>query len=152
MGFKRDRNPECPLTGSPICVKFGRTVFCSCILYNHGFCTVGHLSVKAFFVLRTSSPPSCYPTKLPMLYAMCHLSSNFRTLHPSVFVCTGAECRLDKAEYQQWAMKLALIDCLKDFQWHTVKQPYGSNQCTKTGDIHENQSFRLQKGSQVCLL
>jgi len=112
---------------------------------------VGHLGVKAFFGVRTSSPPSHYPPKLPILYAMCQLSSNFRTLHPSVFICTGTECRLDKAEYQQWTMKLALIDRLKGFQWRTVKRTYGSNQCTKTGDIHENRSFRQQKGSQVCL-
>ena len=74
-----------------------------------------------FFCVRASSPPSHYPPKLPILYAMCQLSSNFRTLHPSVIFRTGAECRLDKAEYQQWTMKPALIDCLRGFQWRTIK-------------------------------
>jgi len=59
---------------------------------------------------------------------------------------------LNKAEYQQWTMKPALIDRLKGFQWRTVKRTYGSNQCTKTGDIHENRRLQLQKGSHVCLL
>ena len=71
---------------------------------------------------------------------MCQLSSNFRILEYSTLlyiVRNGAECRLNKAEYQQWTMKPALIDCLKSFQWRTVKRTYGSNQCTKTGDIHK---------------
>ena len=56
--------------------------------------------------MRVSSPPPRYPHLVLILE---HSTLLF-------MVCTGAECRLDKAEYQQWTMKPALTDRLKGFQ------------------------------------
>jgi len=114
---------------------------------------VGQLNVKALFGLRALSPSPRYPTETAYTFMPCvSCVLILEHSHLLFIVHTGAACRLDKAECQQWSMKPALIDRLKGFLWRTVKQIYRSNQCTKTGDIHENRSFQLQKGSQMCLL
>ena len=87
-----------------------------CILDSYGFACdrspkyQGCFLVWEFLPLLPAIPWSCLD-----FYIMCQLCYNFRTQHPSVIVRTGAECRLNKAEYQQWTMKPALIDHLKGF-------------------------------------
>jgi len=153
VSFLTHRNPERPLAGSPICVKFGRTLFATAFWTDIDLCVVGQVNVKALFGVRASFPPPCYSTETAYTFTSC-VNWVLILEHSQLLfiICTGAACRLDKAKYEQWSLKPALIDRLKSFRWRTLKRTYGSNQCTKTGDIHENRSFRLQKGSQVCLL
>jgi len=116
---------------------------CRCILDSYGFACGRSRKCQGCFLVWEFLP------LLPAIPRNCLILEHSTLLF---IVHTGAECRLNKAEYQQWTMKPALIDRLKGFQWRTVKQTYRSNQHTKTGDSHENLHLQLQKGSQVCLM